>query len=80
MDKDGELFLSASTAISNMLHVWNMNRHNEAKTALAVEGKLSIGGIKVEGGEPPFYDQDAARRSMSISFSVTGFVSHNLTT
>lgn len=34
VDKDGELFLNAATAISNMLHVWNMNRHNEAKTAL----------------------------------------------
>ena len=80
VDKDGELFLSAATAISDMLHVWNMNRHNEAKTALAVEDKLSIGGIRVEGGDAPFYDRDNARRSMSISFSVTGFVSHTLTT
>ena len=34
VDKDGKRFLSAATAISDMLHVWNMNRHNEAKTAL----------------------------------------------
>ena len=80
VDKNGETFLSAATAISNMLHVWNMNRHNEAKIALAVEDKLSIGGIKVEGGDSPFYDRDNACRSMGISFSVTGFVSHNLTT
>lgn len=78
VDKDGELFLNAATAISNMLHVWNMNKHNEAKTALAVDGKLSIGGIRVEGGDAPFYDRDNAHRSTSISFSVTGFVSHEL--
>lgn len=80
VDKNGDTFLAAATAVTNMLHVWNMNRHDEAKTALAVEDKLSIGGIKVEGGEPPIYDRDNACRAIGISFSVTGFVSHNLTT
>ena len=76
VDKDGETFLSAATAISDMLHSWNMNRHNEAKTALSVENNLSIGGIKVEGGEAPYYDRENARRAFSIQFSVIGFIAH----
>ena len=76
VDVDGSMFLSAATAISDMLHRWNMNRHDEAKTALAVDGRLSIGGIRVDGGEPPYLDREKARRSMTISFSVVGFVSH----
>lgn len=76
VDKKGEMFLGASTAISDMLHTWNMNKHNEAKTALAVKDKLSIGGIKVEGGEAPSFDQQNAKRSVTIAFSVTGFIAH----
>ena len=76
IDKNGELFMSIATAVSNMLHVWNMNKHNEAKTALEIANYLSIGGIRVEGGEPPYYDIENARRTFSISFSVTGFIAH----
>lgn len=80
VDGDGSLFARAATAVSDMLHVWNMNRHNEAKTALGVDGALSIGGIRVEGGEAPYFDRETARRTFSISFSVVGFVAHDITT
>lgn len=80
VDKDGSKFLSAATKISDMLHLWNMNRHNEAKIALAVDNVLSIGGIKVEGGEAPLYDRVNTKRTFQIQFSVTGFVSHELNT
>lgn len=76
IDKNGTKFLDAATKLTDMLHRWNMNKNNEAKTALAVEDKLSIGGIRVEGGESPIYDREKARRSFSISFQVVGFVSH----
>ncbi len=79
IDEDGELFLSAATAISNMLNTWNMNQHNEAKTALQVDGKLSIGGIKVEGGDAPYYDRENTCRTLTMTFSVTGFITHSLT-
>lgn len=78
VDKKGEMFLDAATKISDMLHRWNMNKHNEAKTALQVPDTLSIGGIKVEGGEAPTYDKTNALRTMTITFSVTGFVSHTV--
>lgn len=70
------MFLDAATKISNMLHTWNMNKNNEAKTALQVQDKLSIGGIKVEGGQAPSFDQQNAIRSVQITFSVTGFIAH----
>lgn len=76
VDKDGTLFLRAAGAISEMLHAWNMNRRNEAKSALGVEGKLSVGGIRVDGGEAPYLDREKARRTLSISFQVVGFVAH----
>ena len=77
MDKDGAVFVVASTAISDMLHAWNMNRANEAKTALAVPNVLSIGGIRVSGGNPPHLDRMTGRRTVSFSFEVTGFIDHN---
>lgn len=79
IDKDGKRFLEAATKLTDLLHTWNMNRNNEAKTALAVEDNLAIGGIRVDGGESPILDRENARRSFSIQFQVVGFVSHTIT-
>ncbi len=79
-DPTGARFSAAAAAVSEMLHLWNMNRQNEAKTALAVDGVLSIGGIRVTGGSAPMLDMQSGRRSASFLFDVTGFVSHSSNT
>ena len=70
------MFLEAATRISNMLHAWNMNLTNEAKYALEVANVLTIGGIRVEGGDAPLFDRTNARRTMTMTFTVVGFVAH----
>ncbi len=79
-DADGSCFIAAATAISDLLHSWNMNRSNEAKTALSVEGVLQIGGIRVAGGDTPYLDRAAGRRSVSFNFEAVGFIAHNTNT
>ncbi len=66
--------------ISDLLHTWNMNRNNEAKTALGVDDVVSIGGIKVTGGDAPYLDRESSTWYCSFTFDITGFVAHTETT
>ncbi len=79
-DPAGTAFIAAATAVSDLLHSWNMNKSNEAKTALAVDGLLSIGGIRVTGGNAPYLDRESGRRRTSFDFEAVGFIAHNTNT
>lgn len=79
-DADGSRFVAAATAVSDLLHSWNMNRSNEAKTALSIDGVLAVGGIRVAGGGAPYLDRAARRRSVSFNFEAKGFIAHNTNT
>ena len=71
-DRNGELLARASAEILGLLHAWNMNKANEAKTALAVDGVLSIGGIRVSNGNGPALERGIWYLDFPIE--IVGFV------
>ena len=80
IDRDGTIFVAAAGAVSDLLHAWNMNRANEAKTALSIDGDLKVGGIRAGAGEAPYLDRAAGRRTVSFNFEAIGFIEHNTNT
>jgi len=77
-DRDGELLASASAEILALLHTWNMNKANEAKTALAVDGLLSIGGIRLSAGSGP--EREGKNWYIDFPIEIVGFVKTTTTT
>ena len=71
-DRNGELMARASAEILGLLHAWNMNKANEAKTALAVDGVLSIGGIRLSNGSGP--EREGSNWYLDFPIEIVGFV------
>lgn len=80
IDRDGAIFVAAAGAVSDLLHTWNMNRENEAKIALSIDGELAIGGIRAGAGGAPYLDRVAGRRTVSFNFEAIGFIAHTTNT
>ena len=72
VDPRGELLADCAAAVSDLLHRWNMNHFNEAKTALSIPGEMSVGGIKVSAGDGP--DREGDVWYVTYPVEIVGFV------
>lgn len=76
-DPEGARLERCASAVAGLLHKWNMNVHDEAKTALSVAGEAAVGGVKVGAGEGP--DREGGNWYVTFPMDITAFIKHTQT-